>query len=120
MQAINRMDWTQLKHEYDLDAKRLLPWEGVVAPFGGAWCVVRPGTRSLPHAHMEREIFICIDGNADVVLDGKPHPLKKGDVVAVPPGSEHFIQNDSGNDFHMYCIFWDKDAATNYLQEEVL
>jgi mannose-6-phosphate isomerase-like protein (cupin superfamily) len=120
MEPINRMDWAQLKHEYDLDAKRLLPWEGLVAPFGGAWCVVRPGTRSLPHGHREREIFICISGTAVVVIDGVTHPVTKGDVVTIPPGSEHYIWNNSHEDFHMYCIFWDRASATQYLVEEFL
>jgi oxalate decarboxylase/phosphoglucose isomerase-like protein (cupin superfamily) len=115
MEPINRMDWSQLQHEYGLDAKRL---QDVVAPFGGAWCVVRPGTCSLPHAHMERELFICMAGTASVVLSGRAHPVTKGDVVAVPPGIEHYIRNDSHEDFHLYCIFWDHESAQKYLEEE--
>lgn len=44
------MDWSALVHEYDLDGKRLLPWDGYPMPFAAGWCVVQPNTRK-PAVH---------------------------------------------------------------------
>lgn len=115
MKTLSKMNWSELKHEYDLDGKRLLPWEGLESPFGGAWCVVRAGTSSMPHAHDEREIFICIAGEADIVMDDERIPVRQGDVVAIPLSTRHYVDNRSDSDFHMYSIWWDREAAQGYL-----
>lgn len=115
---VDRMNWSELTHEYNLDAKRLKPWEALNAPFEGAWCVVRPNTVSMPHSHHEREIFIAISGVAKVVIDGEEIPVSKGDIVAVPPHSEHCIKNDNADDFHLYSVWWDQSMASTYLDSE--
>lgn len=112
---INKMDWGSLRHEYELDAKRLLPWEVIQAPFEGAWCVVRPGTRSTPHSHHERELFIAISGQADIVIAGERFSVGKGDLISIPVGSEHYIANDSEEDFHMYTVWWSQESASEFL-----
>lgn len=115
MQIVSKMDWSALKHEYDLDGKRLLPWEGLDMPFGGAWCVIRSGTHSLPHSHEENEIFICIQGNAEIVLGEDRVPVTQGDVVTIPPSVRHYVDNRTAEDFHMYSIWWDREAAEGYI-----
>lgn len=113
---ISKMDWGSLRHEYELDAKRLLPWDAIDAPFEGAWCVVRAQTSSTPHQHEESELFIIISGTADVFIDAVPHPVKKGDLVSIPVGSEHYISNQTDEDFHMYTIFWSTDSARSFVK----
>ena len=120
MQRISKMNWSALKHEYDLDAKRLLPWDGMRAPFGGAWCVVRPHTRSLPHGHEENELFICVSGKARIVLDGDHLDVEKGDVVLIAPSTHHYVDNATDEDFHMYSIWWDGESARAFLDGPVL
>jgi oxalate decarboxylase/phosphoglucose isomerase-like protein (cupin superfamily) len=115
MKTLSKMDWSALKHEYDLDGKRLLPWEGLEMPFGGAWCVIRAGTHSLPHSHEENEIFICVQGNADIMLGEERVPVTQGDVVAIPPSTRHYVDNRTAEDFHMYSIWWDREAAGAYM-----
>ncbi len=115
---ISKMDWGSLRHEYDLDAKRLLPWNSINAPFEGAWCVVRPKTRSMPHQHDESELFITISGTAEVFIDGVPHSVQKGDLVSIPVGSEHYISNQTDEDFHMYTVFWSVESAQAFVEKE--
>lgn len=112
---ISKMDWGSLQHEYELDAKRLLPWDVINAPFEGAWCVVRPRTTSTPHQHDESELFIVISGIADVFVDMVPHSVRKGDLVSIPVGKEHYISNQSDEDFHMYTIFWSTQSAEAFI-----
>lgn len=113
---ISKMDWGSLRHEYELDAKRLLPWEVIKAPFEGAWCVVRSGTRSTPHSHHEHELFITISGQADIVINGERHPVQKGDLISIPVGAEHYIANEYDEDFHMYTVWWSQEGAATFLE----
>lgn len=41
-EIFRKMDWSALVHEYDLDGKRLLPWDGYPMPFAAGLYVVRP------------------------------------------------------------------------------
>ncbi len=121
MNLIDRMNWDRLKHEYNVDAKRLLPWEGLSAPFGGAWVVVRPGTISTPHVNdppEEAEIFICISGAAKVCVGKEIVDVTKGDLVYFPPGTFHYIENPHQEDFHLYSIWWDPISAKKYLNAQ--
>jgi len=116
---IRKMDWGSLRHEYELDAMRLLPWDAIDAPFEGAWCVVRAHTSSTPHHHEERELFIIISGSAEVFIDTVPYTVKMGDMVSIPVGSEHYISNRSDEDFHMYTIFWSTESAQTFIKGKV-
>ncbi len=109
------MDWSALVHEYDLDGKRLLPWNNYPMPFGGGWCVVRPNTRSASHTQVDQEIFIGIKGTASVVIDTETYSFGMGDVVAVPKGTDHYVVNSTEDDFHFYVIWWDEQHAKGFL-----
>jgi mannose-6-phosphate isomerase-like protein (cupin superfamily) len=104
MQMLNKINWESLKHEYDLDAKRLLPYPGINPPFGGAWCVVKSKTKSL--AHDEYELFIGISGKANIKLGDEIVEMEKGDIVVIPPRVRHYISNQEQEDFHLYSIWW--------------
>lgn len=110
-----RTDWSALVHEYDLDGKRLLPWDGYPMPFGGGWCVVRPHTQSENHTQIDQEIFIAIKGKGVVVIGERRFDFQMGDVVAIPKHTEHYVINDSDDDFHFYVVWWDVNYATDYL-----
>jgi mannose-6-phosphate isomerase-like protein (cupin superfamily) len=111
---IRRLDRARLTHENGLDAQRLLPWPALNAPFEGSWCVVRPGTASTPHAHHEYEIFIAVNGKAELVASGERRPFAAGDVVHFPPGVEHQVVNDGPSDFEMYSIWWDREMTDRF------
>jgi quercetin dioxygenase-like cupin family protein len=51
--------------------------------------VVEPGGHSPRHSHdYEHEVYI-VKGGGTVLLGGKEHPIKAGDVVYVPADEEH-------------------------------
>lgn len=109
MELVRKMDWNDLQHEYGLDGTRLLPWEGLSAPFGGAYCVVAGGSTSLDHVNMpadEEELFIAICGKATVVIGDASYKLEKGDVAHIPAGTRHYVENSFDEDFHFYTIWW--------------
>jgi mannose-6-phosphate isomerase-like protein (cupin superfamily) len=111
---IRRLDRDHLERAYGLDSQRLLPWPELNAPFEGAWCILRPGTTSTPHAHHEYEIFIAVSGTATLVVDDEPHPFTAGDVVRLPPGSTHCVTNQGDEDFEYYGVWWDTGMSDRF------
>jgi|RhiMetdeSRZDD1v2_1073273.scaffolds.fasta_scaffold12558_2 oxalate decarboxylase/phosphoglucose isomerase-like protein (cupin superfamily) len=119
MELLNKMNGSELKHEYGLDGKRLLPWNGLNAPYGGAYCIVRKGTRSLSHINEplgEAELFIGISGVGKVWVGQTSYEVQKGDTLFIPPGTTHYVENESAEDFHFYAIWWDIGSATSYIK----
>jgi oxalate decarboxylase/phosphoglucose isomerase-like protein (cupin superfamily) len=86
-------------------------------PFGGGWCVVRPHTQSENHTQIDQEIFIAIKGKATVVIGDQRFDFEMGDVVAIPKHTEHYVINDSDDDFHFYVVWWDANYATQFLEQ---
>ena len=107
MMDIRRLDRSGLVHENGLHAQRLLPWQTLNAPFQASWCVLRPGDASMPHAHLEYEIFVAVSGRAVLESDGDRVEFSEGDVVYFPPGIAHSVVNEGVEDFQMYSIWWD-------------
>ena len=68
-----------------------------------------PGSSGTGEAHEDTEIYYIIDsGDADVVLDGTPVSLKPGDIIIIPGGTRHFIDNTrSAKDFKLFT-FWSR------------
>ncbi|MBA4062149.1 MAG: hypothetical protein C0501_00255 [Isosphaera sp.] len=52
-----------------------------------------PGFRMDPEAHPFAEVFYVLDGVGEFVVDGRRHPCGAGDVVAVPGGVRHAIED---------------------------
>ncbi len=116
--TIRRRESEDLTRAHGLDLKLLQPWSGLNAPFLGAWCVLRPGDVSEPHAHHDREIFICMSGRADVVTDGRRQEIAAGDLAFVGPGVEHSIVNEHDEDFAYYAIWWDRTMSAEFLAQD--
>lgn len=116
MKVFRPMDWQQLKHEYQLDGKRLLPWIGWNTPFGGAWCVVRANTESLLHDHEEQEMFVVASGQATICIGEERYLASKGDFIAISPGNNHYVINDHDEDFHFFTIWWDQESCHTFLR----
>jgi len=55
-----------------------------------------PYCTSNMHAHAgQEEIFYCIQGQGEVIVDGETRELKPGTCVYVPPKAKHQIINKS-------------------------
>jgi len=109
-----------LRPENGLLAQRLIPWPTLNAPFEGAWCVIRPGTASIAHAHHEYEIFIAVSGAALVESEGEQTPFVGGDIVYFKPGADHRVINNGDSDFQMYGVWWDTEIAHGFLVRDGL
>ena len=90
-----------------------VPWREFPNHFGGALSkpLVMPetaGTRHLDyrismyqpmayvqkHSHnIQEQVYHVIEGEGMMEIDGKKHVVRKHDVIFLPPGIEHDIQN---------------------------
>ena len=41
------------------------------------------------HSHGYYELYFFEEGVVTMVIDGKAHPLRTGDVIVIPPGLDH-------------------------------
>jgi len=62
--------------------------------------VVPPGKRAFPlhNHHVNEEMFFVLEGEGELRLRDERHPIRRGDVIACPPGgpeSGHQIINTS-------------------------
>ena len=72
-------------------------------------CVVPPGKRAWPrHNHIvNEEMFFIIEGMGEVVIGAERMPIRKGDVIANPPGgadTAHQIVNTSNADLKYLAL----------------
>lgn len=111
---LKRLDRDDLTHEYGVESQRLLPWAVLDAPFEGAYCVVRPGGASTPHAHHEGELFVALAGEAVLCSDGRRERFRAGDVAHFAPGTEHQVVNEGDGDFEMFSVWWDLAMSTQF------
>ena len=51
------------------------------------WLVeIAPGTPGTPHRLSREEVFVVLDGRAEILLDGERSTAGPGDAIVVPPG----------------------------------
>jgi oxalate decarboxylase/phosphoglucose isomerase-like protein (cupin superfamily) len=116
-EIFRKMDWNAMIHDYDVDGSQLLPWDRYPMPFGGAWCVVRPHTRSKPHTQIDQELFFAVKGAAKLVVGVQEFEFNFGDIAAIPKHTDHYVVNDSDDDFHFYVVWWDENHANRFFRE---
>ncbi len=71
--------------------------------------VVPPGKRAYPihNHHANEEMFFVLDGEGEVRIGQEKHPLRKGDVLACPPGGRetaHQIVNTGSVDLRYLAV----------------
>lgn len=112
----------KLNFEYGLLCNRLSSWsDSKSMPFGGAYCVVDAGTESLKHVNEpsdEQELFICIKGTAKIVIGESVFEARMGDQFLIPCGVEHYVNNDTSEDFHYYAIWWNAGIVSEFNREK--
>jgi mannose-6-phosphate isomerase-like protein (cupin superfamily) len=113
-----RLEHENLTRAYGLEMKLLHPWDGLTAPFEGAWCVLRPGDRSVAHAHHEHEIFIGISGRATVITPDRRYDFAAGDIAFLRPEIKHYLINETAEDFSYYAIWWDRVMSEHFVAYE--
>ena len=79
---------------------------GFAHPFDSAWGYLPgPGGALEPHAHDANEIYIVFKGDGTVMVDGETAKVACGDIIEIPGGKLHNIQNDGQGEL-LWLAFW--------------
>jgi mannose-6-phosphate isomerase-like protein (cupin superfamily) len=69
--------------------------------------------------HEETEIYYIIEGKGDVVLDDVPVPVKAEDIIIIPGGVYHWIDNSkSDKPFRLFTL-WPKQEQNGVYHERL-
>jgi quercetin dioxygenase-like cupin family protein len=64
------------------------------------------GERTGGAAHDKTEIYYIVRGSGDVWLDEDRYPVKPGDIIIIPPGVFHWIDNRMNREPFVLFTFW--------------
>src|SRR5688572_33357063 len=112
--TIRRFDRSALEYEaHRVRFKEIYPWDAIErTPFGASLAVVEPGGTTMLHGHAAAETFVICRGSGRIVVDGESSAVGPGDVIYLPPHSEHRLANDSEREELLFVsMFWSPRAA---------
>ena len=64
---------------------------------------IDPRTPATPHSLTHEEVFVVLDGEAAVTLDGSRSTAAEGDAIVVPPGVEFLLANETDRPVRLLC-----------------
>lgn len=106
-------DSATLTSEHGIQIGRWEQYAGIGdTPFGAMWCVVPPGGRSAIDRHSERELWVVVQGNADVESDQLTQTAPTGSAVLLESEEPHVMVNRSADEpLVVLSLYWEPDAA---------
>ncbi|KAI9743688.1 MAG: hypothetical protein M1818_003004 [Claussenomyces sp. TS43310] len=66
--------------------------------------VLQPAQKSVPHAHVDAEIYVVMRGKALINLGGPNEEIKKLDGVYIPGGNSHSIRNHGEEPLYLLWV----------------
>ena len=70
------------------------------------------------HSHPYTEVYLFCEGDVDMEIAGKKHPLRAGNVLVLPPGTEHRAIVRSGEVPYRRFVFWLSEDFCRTLRAE--
>ena len=64
---------------------------------------IEPGVVSTPHRLTREEVFVVLDGTAQVTLDGAESIAHAGDAIVVPVDTDFALGNAGSDDLQLVC-----------------
>jgi mannose-6-phosphate isomerase-like protein (cupin superfamily) len=69
------------------------------------WLVLPGGCEQHMRSHEEAEqAYVVVRGEATMSVAGDTQAVTEGDLILVPPATEHSVRNDGGDDFACVSI----------------
>jgi mannose-6-phosphate isomerase-like protein (cupin superfamily) len=91
-------EWHRLRSHILMDAGELGSRNMSVT-----WLAVPPGIDEELHSHEETEqVYVVVRGSGQMTVAGDTQPVGEGDLVMVPPATDHSIANDG--DSELCCV----------------
>lgn len=63
------------------------------------------------------QIFFLIEGSGEAILDGKPSPLRAGEVLCVPAGTLHNVRNTSKAALKLLTLYAPPEHAAGTVEK---
>lgn len=99
-------EWHRLRTKILMDAGELGSRHMSVT-----WVEVPSGIDQELHSHEESEqIYVVTKGSGSMTVAGDRQEIAEGDLVLVPPATDHSIANDGGSD--LCCVSVQSPAVT--------
>jgi len=105
------MDGLTIKHDEELErayGKWVLVRRSLgIGSFGVNEVELPPGESIPEHDESNRdheEVFLVLDGDAVMVVEGVDHPLRRGSFARLAPELRRSVRNDSGDVAHVLII----------------
>mgnify|MGYP003625804136 FL=1 len=77
---------------------------------------LHPKKETNGHSHEgKEEIYYFIKGNGEMVVRYDIFEVKAGDVVMIPDGAFHQVQNPTDEDLYFVCVF---DGSRDYTKKD--
>ena len=64
---------------------------------------IAPGTPPTPHSLTREEIFVVLNGSADVIIGDTPSTARTGDAIVVPPDVRFQLSNATDQPLELLC-----------------
>ncbi|MGW7279650.1 cupin domain-containing protein [Streptomyces sp. NPDC054844] len=103
----------ELVDAYGIRFQQVYPGGGEeLAPWGFGRAVVEPGGVTDPHAHEENEVFLILEGTAEMTIGDEQRPVGPNSAVFIPGGSRHHIRNTSSTESLAFLsIYWAQEQG---------
>jgi uncharacterized cupin superfamily protein len=96
---VSDQDISFARLEPDADRFQRLRAELGVTSFGINLIVLRPRQRGRAHRHEhQEEVYLVLEGELTLLIEGEPHTLGKGELVRVGPEVRRQLTNQSQSD----------------------
>jgi methionyl-tRNA synthetase len=107
--VIRKLDRAAMSSAFDIACQRVYPAEGIAeTPFNAFWNLVDAGKETKSHRHHEGETFLVMQGEGVMTGNGESHPVASGDVIFIPPFTEHTLANSSEDEELLFLnIYWE-------------
>jgi len=57
------------------------------------WVTVDPGASQTRHSHDPEQVYVLVAGEGEMTVGNETRAVAKGDLVHIPPNTEHSIEN---------------------------
>lgn len=69
------------------------------------------------HTHNYYEFYFFLEGNVDIYVEGKPHHIKTGDFLLIPPNVEHYpVYLDNKTPYRRFILWISTDYCNRLFQ----
>ena len=84
------LDWTKCEWTHAREGIKFVTYQGAQS-MTTTLGEVTPGHAPGPHSHVYEQLVFIMQGECDFYVDGVPHYMTAGCMMAIPPHVEHYI-----------------------------